>query len=100
MLDTWKQLIDDGLGQVGQLDYSATARPAVIKANSATLEAAGIQPGAMATITTSNGSITLPTEAVEMADEVVWVPTNNGAHVSSTLGAVAGQSVTLSGGAA
>lgn len=100
VLDTWKQLIDDGLGQVGQPGYSATARRAVIKASASTLAAAGVQPGELATISSANGSITLPTEAVEMADEVVWVPTNNGAHVISTLGAVAGQSVTLSGGAA
>src|SRR5207253_628726 len=44
VLETWRQLIDDARGQDGQPKYHATARPAVLRASAATLEAAGVLP--------------------------------------------------------
>jgi len=97
VLATWKQLIDDGRCQDGQPEYRATARPAVLKANTATLAAAGIEPGAMATISASAGSAYFPAEADEtMVDGVVWAPTNNGQHLGA-LGMGHGSVVTLGG---
>ncbi|HUS23265.1 MAG TPA: NADH-quinone oxidoreductase subunit G [Aeromicrobium sp.] len=98
VLSTWKQLIDDGRCQDGQPEYRATARPAVLKANAATLAAAGIEPGEVAVIGTSAGSASFPT-VVEptMPDGVVWAPTNNGQHLGA-LGMGHGSIVSLTSG--
>jgi len=95
VLATWKQLIDDGRCQDGQPEYKATARPAVLKANAATLAAAGIEPGGVAVIGTSAGSAKFPAVVEEtMVDGVVWAPTNNGQHLGA-LGMHHGSVVTL-----
>ncbi|HUR09521.1 MAG TPA: molybdopterin dinucleotide binding domain-containing protein, partial [Nonomuraea sp.] len=97
VLSTWKQLIDHGRCQDGQPEYHATARPAVLKANAATLAAAGIAPGQKAVIGTSAGSATFPAVADEtMVDGVVWAPTNNGQHLGA-FGMHHGSVVTLGG---
>jgi NADH-quinone oxidoreductase subunit G len=95
VLSTWKQLIDDGRCQDGQPEYRATARAAVLKANAATLAAAGLESGATATITVGDGSASFPAEVDEtMVDGVVWAPTNNGHHLGA-LGMSHGSVVTL-----
>jgi NADH-quinone oxidoreductase subunit G len=96
ILSTWKQLIDDGRSQDGQDAYRATARPAVLKANAATLAAAGVEPGGVAVITTSAGSASFPAEVADLPDGVVWAPTNNGQHLGA-LGMSHGSVVTLGG---
>jgi NADH-quinone oxidoreductase subunit G len=84
VLSTWKQLIDDGRCQDGQPEYRATARPAVLRANAATLAAAGIEPGGIAVIGTSAGSASFPAVVDDtMVDGVVWAPTNNGQHLGA-----------------
>jgi NADH-quinone oxidoreductase subunit G len=84
LLSTWKQLIDDGRCQDGQPEYRATARPAVLKANAATLASAGIVPGGTAVIGTNAGSASFPAVVDEsMVDGVVWAPTNNGQHLGA-----------------
>lgn len=99
-LSTWKQLIDDGRCQDGQPAYRETARPAVLKASAATLAAAGIEAGGVATISTGAGSATFATELEPtMPDGVVWAPTNNGQHLGA-IGMHHGSIVTLAGGAA
>jgi len=98
VLSTWKQLIDDGRCQDGQPEYRSTARPAVLKANAATLAAAGIDPGATAVIGTSAGSASFPAVVDDtMVDGVVWAPTNNGQHLGA-LGMHHGSIVSLTSG--
>jgi NADH-quinone oxidoreductase subunit G len=97
VLETWRQLIDDGRGQDGQPEYRATARPAVLRANAATLAAAGIEPGAAATISTKRGSATFPAEIADLPDGVVWAPANSGTNLRS-IGAGHGDRVRLSPG--
>jgi NADH-quinone oxidoreductase subunit G len=100
VLSTWKQLIDDGRCQDGQPEYRATARPAVLKANAATLAAAGIEPGGIVVIGTSAGSASFPVVVDDtMVDGVVWAPTNNGQHLGA-LGMHHGSVVTLTAGGA
>ena len=95
VLSTWKQLIDDGRCQDGQPEYRATARPAVLGANAATLAAAGVEPGGTAVVGTSAGSASFPAVVDEtMVDGVVWAPTNNGQHLGA-LGMHHGSVVTL-----
>jgi NADH-quinone oxidoreductase subunit G len=89
VLATWKQLIDDGRCQDGQPEYRLTARPAVLRASSATLAAAGIDAGGTAVISpavagTAAGSASFPAVADDsMVDGVVWAPTNNGQHLGA-----------------
>lgn len=97
VLSTWKQLIDDGRCQDGQEEYRATARPAVLKANAATLAAAGIEPGGIATLGSATGSASFPAEVADLPDGVVWAPTNNGQHLGA-LGLSHGSAATLGAG--
>ena len=98
ILDTWRLMIDDGRGQDGQLEFKATARPAVLRASEATLKAFDVEPGGLATLSTDAGSVSFPTEVAELPDGVVWAPANSGASLRSALGAGYADHVTLSGG--
>ena len=97
VLETWRQMIDDGRGQDGQPKYHATARPTVLRASAKTLEAAGVMPGGRATISTDDGSATFTTEVADLPDGVVWAPANNGVNLRS-LRAGHGSVVTLTAG--
>jgi NADH-quinone oxidoreductase subunit G len=94
VLETWRQMIDDGRGQDGQPKYHATARPPVLRASAATLKSAGIMPGGRATISTDDGSATFTTEVADVVDGVVWAPSNNGVNLR-TLRAGHGSVVSL-----
>jgi len=97
VLDTWRLLIDDGRGQDGQELYRRTARTAVLRASANTLEAAGIEPGAAATLSTAQGSADFPTEVADLPDGVIWVPANSGVRLRTALGAGSGDNVRLTG---
>lgn len=99
VLDTWRLMIDDGRGQDGQLEFKATARPAVLRASETTLKAFDVEPGGMATLSTDAGSVSFPTEVAELPDGVVWAPANSGASLRSALGAGYADHVSISGGA-
>jgi len=72
-LATWKTMVDNGRMQVGDKAYAATARPVV-----ALLSAKNVQRlGVTVTLTGDRGSMTLPTAAADLADDVVWVPSNS-----------------------
>ncbi|WP_110240965.1 NADH-quinone oxidoreductase subunit G [Nocardioides gilvus] len=81
-LVTWKQLVDDGTLQSGDVHYRATARPAVVRLSqtdfdalgSFTTEAADGRPVAMVTVTGDRGSVTLPAEVADLPVGTVWVP--------------------------
>lgn len=95
VLDTWRLMIDDGRGQDGQPEYAATARAAVIRANAATLAAAGVEPGQLATLTgEGKAKVVLPTEVADLPDGVVWAPGNSGTNLTA-LGVARGGHVTL-----
>jgi NADH-quinone oxidoreductase subunit G len=100
VLDSWRLLVDDGRGQDGQEQFKATARPAVIRASLATLEAFGIDPGGPATLSTDTGSVTFFTQVADLPDGVVWAPANSGVSLRGVLGAGFGDRVVLSGGPA
>ncbi len=72
-LATWKLMLDHGVMQRGDADLAATARPAVARLSVANAE----RFGAQVTITGDRGAITLPVEAADLADDVVWVPANS-----------------------
>lgn len=93
-LATWKQLIDDGRMLTGDEAFLETARAGVALVSQATYEAASLD--GVVTIGTGIGSVTLPVEVVDMVDDTVWVPTNNGGiNLHRDLGATSGSIVTL-----
>jgi NADH-quinone oxidoreductase subunit G len=101
VLSTWHQLIDLGSMIDGDPELAGTARPAAVRMAKSTAAAVGIADGEAATVATDRGAITLPAQIVEMADGVVWLPTNSpGATVNRTLGATSGALVTVSPGGA
>ena len=92
-LATWKQLIDNGSMQDGDKYLAATARPAVAKVSPTVLAALG----ETVVVTGDRGSLTLPAEAADLPDDVVWVPANSvGEGVLAAL-ASPGSRVTVKG---
>ncbi|GAA4112177.1 NADH-quinone oxidoreductase subunit G [Nocardioides fonticola] len=92
-LATWKQLIDNGSMQDGDKYLAATARVPVAKVSATVLAAVG----ETVVLTGDRGSVTLPAEAADLPDDVVWVPANSfGAGVLADL-ASPGSRVTVKG---
>jgi NADH-quinone oxidoreductase subunit G len=97
VLATWHELLDAGRMQDGDRHLAATAKPARAIMSAATAEAHGITT--QATVSTDEGSITVPVEIADVPENVVWLPTNaHGCAVRPALHAVHGSTVTLSGG--
>ncbi|HET7070818.1 MAG TPA: NADH-quinone oxidoreductase subunit G [Nocardioides sp.] len=73
-LATWKLLLDNGTMQDGEKYLRATARTPVCRVSAAVAQTLG----AMVTLEGDRGSVTLPVEVTDdLADDVVWVPTNS-----------------------
>ncbi|MEO6473031.1 MAG: NADH-quinone oxidoreductase subunit G [Aeromicrobium sp.] len=99
LLDTWRLMIDDGVGQDGQELYRHTARPAVIRASAATLKKAGAGAGDTVTLATSTGEVSFFAEVADLPEGVVWAPSNSaGQSLRVSLGAGYGDVVSLEGG--
>jgi NADH-quinone oxidoreductase subunit G len=95
-LATWAQLIDAGRMQDSEPYLAGTARPVVALVSAATATAAGAVDGDKVTVSTAAGSVTVPLDVTDMAEGVVWLPTNSpGAAVRADLGAGHGSRVTL-----
>ena len=97
VLATWHELLDAGRMSDGDEYLAATAKPARALLSPATAS----ELGESVTVSTERGSITVPVEVADMPDGVVWLPTNaRGCAVRATLGAVAGDIVTIAPGGA
>ncbi|GAA1135639.1 NADH-quinone oxidoreductase subunit G [Nocardioides aquiterrae] len=72
-LATWKLLIDNGSMQDGEKHYRATGRVPVARMSQAMYDA----HGPTVTLTGDRGSVTLPAQVADLADDVVWVPANS-----------------------
>jgi NADH-quinone oxidoreductase subunit G len=98
-LATWTELLDAGRGQDGDENLAGTAKPARAVISAATAASLGVADGEPVTVTSSRGSITVPAELGEIADDVVWIPTNaRGAAVRSALASGSGAWVALTAG--
>ena len=96
LLATHKPMLDAGRLQDGAHSLAESARRSVLFASRATLSAAGVREGDLLTVSTSRGSITLPVQAADLPDQVVWLPEcSAGSYVHTSLGA-AGSVVALS----
>ncbi len=88
VLATWRALVDGSSLAVDEPALAGTARPALLRVNTATAERLGLVEGAEATVRTPRGSITLPVATADLPDGVVWLPANSGAsRVHTVLGA-------------
>ena len=101
VLATWHHLLDAGRLRDGEPFLAGTAPLAVARISPATAAGLGVVDGMALTVTASAGSVTLPVAVTPMVDHVVWLPTNSpGCRVRATLGADAGDVVTLTKGGA
>jgi NADH-quinone oxidoreductase subunit G len=97
VLAGWRMLLDRGRLQDGEPYLAGTARLPVARLSSAT--AAAIGADGTVTVSTGRGSVTLPLEVTDMADQVVWLPLNSpGSAVHSQLGVTTGAVVRIEGG--
>ena len=89
VLASHKPMIDAGRLQDGAPWLAGSARRPVLLASAATLAAAGITPGADATLETERGTITLPAAIADLPDSVAWVPEcSTGSVIHENLGGV------------
>ena len=101
VLATWHHLLDSGRMQDGEPFLAGTAPKACAKLSAKTAAAIGLANGDTVQVSTSSGSIAVPLTITDMADHVIWLPTNSpGSAVRSTLGVDAGAVVSLTTGGA
>ncbi|HKT05866.1 MAG TPA: molybdopterin dinucleotide binding domain-containing protein, partial [Rugosimonospora sp.] len=88
VLATWHQLLDLGTLTEGDEYLAGTARTPVVRLSKATASALGVAEGDPVTVGTDRGALTLPAALTpDLADTVVWLPTNSpGSTVRRTLG--------------
>ncbi len=99
ILATWHQLLDLGSLTDGDQALMGTARPPAVRIGKALAGKLGVADGDPVTVGTDRGAITLPATITDMADGVVWVPTNSpGSTVRRTLGVTAGAVVKITAG--
>ncbi|MFI9488837.1 NADH-quinone oxidoreductase subunit G [Promicromonospora sp. NPDC052451] len=98
VLATWRLQLDAGRGQDGEQFLAGTAKQPVARLSAATAESLGVADGGRVAVGTSRGTVELPVVVTEpMVDGVVWLPLNSvGSRVHATLGAAAGDLVTVS----
>ena len=102
-LASWKQLIDLGSMQDGEVHLRATGRTPVARLSRASYESVfgmlEVGHEALATISGDRGSVTLPVVVADLPDDVVWVPARSfGRGVLAGL-ASPGSPVTVKGAA-
>jgi NADH-quinone oxidoreductase subunit G len=96
VLATWHLLLDAGRLQDGEPFLAGTARAAHARLSPTTAASIGVSDGALVTVSTDRGAVTVPVVVTEMPDRVVWLPTNSqGSAVRRHLAADAGSRVRL-----
>jgi NADH-quinone oxidoreductase subunit G len=99
VLATWRRLLDNGSMQDGEPHLAGTARPACVLLSKATAAELGVPLSGTITVSTEQGSVTLPAAAADLPPGVVWLPGNSGpASIRSSLGAGHGAVVSVRGG--
>jgi NADH-quinone oxidoreductase subunit G len=91
ILSSWRLLLDAGSLQDGENNLAGTAHPsvAVISANRAA--SLGVNSGDLVTVSTSQGSISLPCEIDVIDENSVWIPRNSvESRAIATLGVASG----------
>ncbi len=96
VLATWRHLLDHGSLQDGEPFLAGTAPRPVARVSAATAQAVGVVDGDDLTVTAGETSVTAPVVVSEMADHVVWLPTNStGSDLRSALEGAPGALVSV-----
>jgi NADH-quinone oxidoreductase subunit G len=96
VLATWHHLLDSGRMQDGEPFLAGTAPKARALLSAATAATIGLADGDSVLVSAGTGTISVPVTITDMADHVIWLPTNSaGSAVRSTLGVDAGAVVSL-----
>ena len=91
-LTSWRLLLDLGTLQDGEANLAGTARKASARISKSRAEKLGVNEGEFISISSELGSLKLPVEISEMADDQIWVPRNSiDSQVIANLGFVSGQ---------
>ncbi|MCD0485324.1 NADH-quinone oxidoreductase subunit G [Streptacidiphilus sp. ASG 303] len=78
VLGGWRQLLDRGVLQDGDVHLAGTRHPAVVRLSPATAAEAGAADGAPVAVTGPAGSVVLPLAVTAgMPDRTVWLPLNS-----------------------
>ncbi len=86
VLATWRHLLDKGLLQDGEPFLAGTAPKAAAKVSATTAASLGVVEGDAVTVVAGDSTVTVPVAVTEMADHVVWLPTNSeGCDLRGTL---------------
>ncbi|WP_377640440.1 NADH-quinone oxidoreductase subunit G [Oryzobacter terrae] len=97
VLATWRHLLDHGTLQDGEPFLAGTAPRPVARVSAATARAVGVVDGDELTVTAGDTSVTAPVVVSEMADHVVWLPTNStGSDLRAALEGAPGALVSVS----
>ena len=84
--------MDLGTLQDGEANLAGTARKASARISKSRAEKLGVNEGEFLSISSDLGSLKLPVEISEMADDQIWVPRNSiDSQVIANLGFVSGQ---------
>ena len=74
VLASWHWLLDDGSLQDGEPFLAGTAKRPRLHLSAATAAEIGAVEGALVTVRSDRGSLTLPLVVADLPDRVVWVP--------------------------
>jgi NADH-quinone oxidoreductase subunit G len=101
VLATWHHLLDSGRMQDGEPFLAGTAPQARALLSANTAASIGLADGDIVRVSAGSGTIAVPVTIRDMADHVVWLPTNSPeSAVRSMLGVDAGAVVSLTKGGA
>ncbi|MBA2715976.1 MAG: NADH-quinone oxidoreductase subunit G, partial [Propionibacteriales bacterium] len=101
ILSTWRLLIDDSRAVDNEPHLQATARISAAVISTATRDRLGLVAGSRVVLSTDAAAVSLPWIVGDIADDVVWAPTNSaGANLHRDLRAGAGSVVRLERGVA
>ena len=101
VLATWHHLLDSGRMQDGEPFLAESAPKAQALLSAVTAASIGVVEGDTVRVSVGAGAITVPVAIADMADHVIWLPTNSaGSAVRQTLGVDAGAVVSLTKGGA
>ena len=96
VLATWRHLLDRGSLQDGEPFLAGTAPKPLARVSAATADGLGVADGERLTIRIGDAVVTAPVLVSEMADHVVWLPTNStGSDLRSVLAGAPGALVSV-----
>ncbi len=96
VLATWRHLLDRGSLQDGEPFLAGTAPSPVARVSPATASGLGVVDGDALTVRVGGTTVTAPVLVSEMADHVVWLPTNSvGSDLRAALAGAPGALVSV-----